>query len=448
MKKEATYFMLHFINVHLPLEDRSSLYEVIIQEGKYESIKKQDDYREEDTFIPLKGEHVGKTRKIDCEGRVMLPGLVDMHMHLDKAYSFSSVPNESGTLEEAIHNYDKLTPTFTSEILRQRMIKASLEALSYGTTTIRTHIDFSFTLPEEVAFRGLETALEVKEELKEFMDIEVAPMFSGIDVNDESHFERMRKAIELGIDAIGGAPHLAKEPEKEIELLFLMAKTYDKPLDLHTDESDDPDRDTVISIAEQTVKSDMKGRVVVDHLCSLAAMTEDKAHRVIELMKEADLGVVTLPAVNMYLQGRGDEGIVRRGTTRIRELKAEGIRVATASDNIHDPFHPFGKADLIQIGLMTAYVAHMGTRGEQHDLLKMMTHVPASILGLRQYGIKEGHPANFVIFNAQSVEGVFTDIPSTRYVFNRHRWVSVTETSKRLATHSMTELWRANQFQI
>lgn len=188
--------------------------------------------------------------------------------------------------------------------------------------------------------------------------------------------------------------------------------------------------------------------MVVGHLCSLAGMTDAKVKEILNLLKEAKIGVVTLPASNLYLQGREDKGIVRRGVTRIRDIQKAAIPIATASDNVNDPFHPFGKADLLQVGLLTAYAAHMGSPDDQRQLLRMITSIPARLIGKERYGVEEGNEANFVLLNVQSVQEIWTELPETRFVFNKHRWLSVKETHQRLADTNLTNLWQENQILI
>ncbi|TYR79355.1 amidohydrolase family protein [Priestia megaterium] len=440
--------VLHLINVRLPIMHDHALFEVKISDGMYTSIVLQNGYLEDDDFIPLHAEILGRETFLDVQGRVLLPGFVDMHMHLDKAHSLPQVPNISGTLREAVENYSASILSFPEEELRQRMLKTALQALANGTTTIRTHIDFNCSLDEDVLFRGIQAAVEVRDELSPYMDIQVVPLFSSINPNDDLVMKKIKRAIDMEIDAIGGCPHLAPNPKLEIDTLFSLAKSYNKPLDLHVDESDDPNVDTIIYIAEKTLDYRMQRKVVVGHLCSLAGMDEGKVQKILTLIKKAEMGVVTLPAANLYLQGRQDKGIVRRGVTRIREIQDAAIPIATASDNVHDPFHPFGKADLLQIGLLTGYVAHMGSPSEQRQLLRMITSIPARLIGKMKYGVEEGNAANFVLLNVQSVEEIWTEIPETRFVFAKHRWVSVKETHQRLADNNLTALWQENQILI
>ncbi|OXM88235.1 amidohydrolase [Paenibacillus rigui] len=378
--------------------------------------------------------------RLDLQGKLLLPGLVDAHMHLDKAFSLPQVGNVSGTLLEAIQNYKAMSPKFTQEEIKRRIIKSAMSALSYGTTTIRTHLDFNLKAGKEVAFRTMHAALEAKEMLSGVVDLQLFPMvpFTGI---TPMELDAVEEAIRLGVDGVGGAPHLSETPFQDIDGIFGLALKYGLPLDLHTDESDDPQVHTVSYIAEQTIRHDYQGRVTVDHLCSLSALSQEKADQAIALMAKADLGAVTLPAVNLYLQGRGDRGLVRRGATRIRELLEAGIRLATASDNIQDPFHPFGRGDLLQIALITAYSAHMGSAADQQTLLRMITEIPASVLGLRNYGVGIGKPIDFVIVDAQSAERMFTEQPVGRWVYKSGKWLHGARQDSSWGSPELTALW-------
>jgi cytosine deaminase len=262
---------------------------------------------------------------IDLEGRMLLPGFVDAHMHLDKAFSLPAVPNRSGTLWEAIENYRKAVPAFGKDEIRDRIIQTAMLALSSGSTVLRSHLDFHLHAGADVAMRTIEAALEAREKLRHLIDIQFFPMFPyhGCSPQDE---ELMKETIRMGMDGIGGAPHLSPTPDADIARLFRMADELGCPIDLHADENDDPAVRTVLTIAAQTKRYGFEGRVTVGHLCSLAGMPQDAADDVMERMAEARLKAVTLPAANLYLQGRGDRGIVRRGVTRVKELQEAASR--------------------------------------------------------------------------------------------------------------------------
>ncbi len=429
----------------------SLFYNISIQNGKIKNIKAQQSYDFDETATSIESKLFineinslnRKGHKVDVCGRVVLPAFVDSHMHLDKAFSLAFAPNQSGTLIEAIQSYHSAMPFLSFENMKQRMFRTVLQALSFGTTTIRTHIDFDTKADKEVVFRGFQAALEVKEKLRNFIDIQIFPMCPFYEL-ENSDLEMLDEAMLMGADGIGGAPHLASEPHKNIENIFKLAMKHNKVIDLHTDESDNPNVKTIKTIIEQLEKNDFNNRVVVDHLCSLSAMEDREAHEIINNLVKSEISVITLPASNMYLQGRSDRGLVRRGITRIRELYNSGVPIALASDNINDPFHPFGRCDLVLMGLLTSYAAHFGSPQDLKKLLKMMTSIPASIVGLDSYGLEEGKAANLVIIDAYSIDEIFSKIPDRRWLYKNDHWTVRTDGNPIFQQKYLNEIWDEN----
>jgi len=412
---------LRLVNASLPLRGEESLYSLVIEDGVWSDVAAQREEPTDPTIVSLDewdGERPadGSVLTLDIKGKVLLPGLVDAHMHLDKAFSLPVVGNESGTLAEAIRNYSAAAWTFTKEELKSRMMRAALQAVSFGTTAIRTHLDFHVSHGADAALRTVEAALEVKEALQRYVDIQLFPMCPYHELSGAA-LELAEEAIRMGATGLGGAPHLSPTPAADIDRIFRLSDQYGCPVDLHTDETDNPQVRTLAHIAKRTLEFGWTGRVTVDHLCSLAAMPDEDAQPLIELTAKAGLGAVTLPGANLYLQGRHDGFPARRGVTRVKSLLSAGITLATASDNIHDPFHPFGRGDLVQIGLITAYAAHMGSPAELRSLLRMITEHPAALLGLREYGVEGGHPADFVVIDGTTPEELFTLLPERRWVW-------------------------------
>lgn len=429
---------LKLINANLPLLDQEKLCTLTIENGLWTSITKQKGYVKEGQANDL--ENMDEATVLNLEGKILLPGLVDAHMHLDKAFSLQKVGNSSGTLEEAVENYSYAVKDFSKQEIKSRIIRAALMAVSFGTTAIRTHLDFHIRWGKEVAFRTIEAAIEAKNELKTIVDIQLFPLTPFFHFTEEE-INILEEAMQMGLTGFGGAPHLSQTPEKDIDIIFRLAEKYDCPIDFHTDESDDPNVRTVNHIAKRTIDYGMKGRVTVDHLCSLAAMSIEDAEKMINKMIEAGLKAVTLPGANLYLQGRHDSFPVRRGVTRVKELLSKGVPIATASDNIHDPFHPFGRGDLLQIGLITAYATHMGSPTDIRTILKMITEIPANILRLNGYGISVGNKANFVIFDAITPEELFTLLPERRWIYRNGGWLIVPGKQKSWNNPKIERLW-------
>jgi len=387
-----------------------------------------------------RGPEPGRPLCLDAEGRTVLPAFADAHMHLDKAFSLPQVGNASGTLEEAIANYASAVPAFSKEELKARIVRSALQAISFGTTAIRTHLDFHVRHGREVAMRGIEAALEAREELAPYVSLQLFPMLPCYDLTEEA-LEAGAEALRMGVTGVGGAPHIAPQPEPEIDKLFELAGRMGCPIDLHADESDNPLVRTAAYIARKTKACGWAGRVTVGHLCSLAAMPDEDAREIIALLAEAGVGAVTLPGANLYLQGRRDPFPVRRGVTRVRELLDAGVPLAAASDNIHDPFHPFGRGDLLQIGLITAYAAHMGSPADIRAVLRMLTGHPAAVMGLTGRAIEPGNDADFVLLDASTPEELFSMVPERRWVWRKGRCLKTAGSRAEWQVPALARYW-------
>ncbi|MCM3785654.1 amidohydrolase family protein [Neobacillus mesonae] len=433
---------MRLINASLyPSENRGKLYEVQIHDGQLEAVRVQQSRYQEAEAVDINSlEAGGRQNIIDLKGRMMLPGMVDIHMHMDKAFSLPQVGNKTGTLLEAIHNYSSAAPSFSKETIRSRIVRTALQAVSYGSTRLRSHLDFNLSAGEHVAMRTVEAALEAKSLLEGVVDLEFFPMVPYRELGPRG-LELIEESLRMGLDGVGGAPHLSSNPDSDIEGIFKLAARLGVPIDLHCDETDNPEMKTVLKVAQESLKYGYDGKVTAGHLCSLSSMPLAEAEEIMDMMSLAGVHAITLPAANLYLQGRSDLGPVRRGVTRVRELTQEGITLAAASDNIHDPFHPFGRGDLLQIAQLTGYAAHYGSTEDMVSLLHMVTKHPAKIAGIDHYGIYAGASADFVIVDARSPEEIFTQLPAGRWVAKAGKWISMTSVVSRFREEKVQKLW-------
>jgi cytosine/creatinine deaminase len=354
----------------------------------------------------------------NLNGSVVLPGLVDAHVHLDK--TFSTTFNKSGTLQEAIEVWLQEKPHLTYEGYAARMMQALQIAVSKGTTHLRTHVDVDSTS----GFAALEALLDVRERFKPIIDIQIVALGQA-GVNDDET-EAMQAALEMGADLIGGAPALTPNPEQSIDAVFALAERYDKPIDLHIDETEDASVLTLEYLAEKTIERNMQGRVTAGHCCSLAFVDDETADRVLEKVKQAKLHIITLPSCNLVLMGRGMNP-VPRGITRVKELLGAGVNVAAASDNVRDPFNPLGNYDLLHIANLTAHAAHMTGAKELESCLAMITSNAAEVLGLEDYGLFEGGKADLVVVDAVNVMNTLAGVPERLATFKNGELVVRTE---------------------
>lgn len=342
------------------------------------------------------------TETWDLQGRVVLPGLVDAHTHLDKTYA--PTHNQSGTLREAIDVWRQIKRQRSNALIQASVRRALETAIVNGVTAMRSHVDVE-EMGDLVAVAAL---LAIREEFRNWIDLQFVAL--GDPAGPQESREAMRCALEMGIDIVGGAPSLTENPRASIDAAFALAEQYGKALDLHIDETEDPQMLCLEYLAEQALAHSMTGQVTAGHCCSLAFVDEPTAARVIDKVAQAQIQMITLPSCNLVLMGRGMQP-VPRGITRVKELLAGGVNVCAASDNVQDPFNPFGAYDLLQIANLNAHVAHLSGTTEIYTSLAMVTTRAAQVMGLPAAGIVVGAPADLLVVDAQRVLEAVTAPP-------------------------------------
>lgn len=354
---------------------------------------------------------------IEAEGRVLIPGLVESHIHLDKALIADREPNKSGTLKEAIQVTAKLKPTFTEEDVYSRAKQALEMIIRRGATTVRTHSEFD---PAQ-GFTGFKMILKLKEEYKDMIDMQVVAFPQEGIFKAPGTDKMMYEAMEMGADVVGGIPYNDAPANEHIDLIFEIAKKYDKDIDLHQDFADEADETSIEYLCEKTIKEGYEGRVSVGHLTALHAMKKDELDRVIGKMAQAKINVMPLPATDLHLGARGDEYNVRRAVTPIRKLRDAGVNICLATNNIRNAFTPYGNGDLIQIAMLAVPVGHLGGADDLPTVLPMITENPAKALGLTDYGIEVGKKADLVLLDTKVKANAIIDIPERVYVIKNGR---------------------------
>lgn len=350
----------------------------------------------------------------DLGGSVVLPGLVDAHVHLDKTYT--SAPNRSGTLQEAIAVWREEKPRLTFESYLGRARRAVRAALLNGTTAMRTHVDIDASSD----FTALEALLELRDRVKEVIDLQVVALGNpGVNAAETA---ALRTALELGADLVGGAPTLTEDPAGCIDAAFDLAETFGAALDLHIDETENPEMLTLETLAEKTLLRGFGGRVTAGHCCSLDFAPEDTAARVMDKVAEAGLHIITLPSCNLVLMGRNRHP-TPRGVTRVAELLERGVNVAAASDNVHDPFNPLGHYDPLFIANLSAHAAHLTGEAQLETCLKLVTSHAADGLGLPNYGLRVGADADLVVLDTPHYTDAVSSLPARLATFKRGRLV-------------------------
>lgn len=366
-------------------------------------------------------------RTIDAEGRLAVPGFVEPHIHLDKVMINKDVGvNRSGTLMEAIELTWERKKNYNVDDVVRRAGSVIEAGVANGILHFRTHVDVD-TIG---GLKPLEGVLAAREKYRHIADIQVIAFPQEGILRNRGAEELMWKAMEMGADIVGGMPFNEASPvdsRRHIEIAFEIARKFDADIDMHVDETDDPNARTLEMLADQTIDNGYEGRVTAGHTCALAGYPQDYATQVIAKVKRAGLHMITNPATNLMIQGRGDAQPKRRGITRVGELLDAGINVSFGQDCIRDAFYPFGHADLLEVALIAAHAAHLNQLAQIEQVFAMPTVNAAKILGLKDYALKPGAPANAVIIDAPDAAEAIRLQPPRRWVIKGGRVVAETE---------------------
>lgn len=385
------------------LEDDAELVDIAISEGKITAV------------APNIEESSATT--IEAKGKVVIPGLIESHIHLDKALIADREPNNSGTLQEAIQVTAKLKPTFTEEDIYDRAKRALEMLIVHGTTAVRTHAEFD---PAQ-GFTGFDTIMRLKEEYRDLIDIQVVAFPQEGIFKAPGTDKMMIEAMEKGADVVGGIPYNDAPANEHIDLIFEIAKRFDKDIDLHQDFADEADDTSIVYLREKTIAEGYQGRVSVGHLTALHAMEPNQLAEVIDLMVKAQINVMPLPATDLHLGARNDAYNVRRAVTPIRKLRDAGVNICLGSNNIRNAFTPYGNGDLIQIAMLAVPVAHLGGADDLPTVLPMITTNTAKALNIKDYGIAVGNRADLILLDTQKKADVLIDIPERLMVIKNGR---------------------------
>ena len=354
---------------------------------------------------------------IDLGGRLVTPGLVESHIHLDKALLDDRMTATAGTLEEALRLTGEAKRVFTVEDIRGRARRVLDLAVRAGTTAMRTHVE----VDPIVGLAGIEAMLPLREEYAPALDLQLCAFAQEGIVKAPGTEGLLRRALTMGADLVGGCPYNDSDGLEHIRIVFALATAFGVDADFHVDFADEPDHLHVREIAAHTVRAGWQGRVAVGHLSELSAVPAFRQDEIVKEIAAAGVGVICLPATDLYLMGRRDEHNVRRGLTPVRRLLAAGVPVALASNNIRNPFTPVGTADLSHMAFVAAVAAHMGTPEDLRALLAAITLHPARLLRLPDYGVAVGCRADLVVWDCARPEETVTTLPRRTLVVKRGR---------------------------
>lgn len=377
------------------IRGKEGLFDVVCENGIFQKITPHKSILEE----AMEEENV-----FEAEGRMMMPPFVEPHIHLDCVLT-AGIPhyNMSGTLFEGIstwHEYKTTQPLVVSEI-KERAKEALRLMAEHGVQFVRTHVDVT-----ETSFKGVEALLELKEEMKGTMEIQTIAFPQNGIISLKNGKELMIRAMDMGIDCVGGIPHYEYTREyglESLKFIFDLAEKYDACVDVHCDEIDDGQSRFLETLATMAWERGWGKRTVAAHTCAMGSYNDAYCSKLFRLLKDSEINFNSCPAASTHLQGRIDTFPKRRGITRIKELSEAGMNVALGQDSISDPWYPLGVGNLLRVLEMGVHVAQMtGYEDLRHCLDFISTNGAKNLCLDQEYGIEEGKDASFILLDGKN----------------------------------------------
>ncbi|WP_297492404.1 amidohydrolase family protein [Acidocella sp.] len=357
---------------------------------------------------------------IDALGRLVTPPFIDAHLHLDSALSLGQPRmNQSGTLLEGIALWGELKPGLTVEAIYERAKKLCFWSIARGTLGIRSHVDIC-----DDRLLAVQALVKLREEMKPWLDIQLVAFPQDGYFRAANARENLERALAMGVDVIGGIPHFERTMEDgtlSVQALMRLAATRGLMVDMHCDESDDPLSRHIETLAAETIRHGMAGRVTGSHLTSMHSMDNYYVSKLIPLIAESGVAAIANPLINITLQGRHDTYPKRRGMTRVKELMAAGINVGFGHDCVMDPWYPLGSHDMLEVAAMGLHVAQLTGVEDFRACFAAVTENPARIMNLENYGLAPGCNADLVILQAEDSFEAIRLCAERLYVIRRGR---------------------------
>lgn len=365
-----------------------------------------------------------------CEnlgGRLVLPGFCDTHVHLDKACLLNRCGHEHGGLADAIAAVSRLKADFTCEDVYARGAQCLDRAIIQGTTHMRTHVE----LDPAVGLRSFEAIRRLRQDYAWAIDLSICVFPQEGLFNRPGTEELLISALEQGADVLGGCPYTDTHPDDHVVRIFELAHRFDVDLDFHLDFDLDADWMHLDAVIRETDLRGWGGRVAVGHATKLSALSADALALIALRLARSGVAVTTLPATDLYLMGRMHDGNVPRGVTPVHRLQAQGVTCSIATNNVLNPFTPFGDLSLLRMANLYANVCHAGP-SEFASVLDLVTESPARLMRLSNYGSVTGSFADLIVLDARDEAEAIAALPDPVRGYKRGQPTFVREPARLL----------------
>ncbi|NIR29636.1 MAG: amidohydrolase family protein [Gammaproteobacteria bacterium] len=355
--------------------------------------------------------------EIDVAGRLVSPGFIESHIHLDKSCILDRCKAERGDLDEAIQEVGRVKKEFTPEDVYERAKLTLEKCILNGTTHMRTQLE----VDPGIGLRGLDGVLPLIDEYRWAIDIEVCIFPQEGLLNNPGTDELIVEALRRGGRVVGAAPYTDSDPHGQIDRIFEIAREFDIDIDMHLDFGPGPDDLDLLYVCELAEKYKYGGRVAIGHVTKLSAAPPERFEQAAKRMKNAGVALTVLPSTDLYLMGRHMNHSVMRGVTATHKLIHEGVNCSLSTNNVLNPFTPFGDCSLIRMANLYANICQVGARGDIVECFKMITTRSAALMNLDDYGLAVGKSADLVVLDCDSPQAAVAELAPVLYAFKRGR---------------------------
>ena len=355
--------------------------------------------------------------ELELGGRLVAPGFIETHIHLDKSCILDRCEAERGDLDEAISEVARAKQAFTPEDVYARAKRTLEKCMANGTTHMRTQLE----VDPGIGLRGLEGVLPLIDEYRWAIDIEICIFPQEGLLNNPGTDELMVEALRKGGRVVGAAPYTDSDPHGQMDRIFEIAREFDIDIDMHLDFGPDPEDLDLLHVCKRTEEYGYGGRVAIGHVTKLSAAPPELFAKAARRLAEAGVALTVLPSTDLYLMGRHMDHGVMRGVTASHRLLHEGVNCSLSTNNVLNPFTPFGDCSLIRMANLYANICQVGARADILECFNMITTRSARLMNLEDYGLAVGKVADLVVLDSESPEAAVAELAPVLFAFKRGR---------------------------
>ncbi|HXR56131.1 MAG TPA: amidohydrolase family protein [Casimicrobiaceae bacterium] len=386
------------------IDGRNDLVDVAIGAGRIRAIEPAGSVRNGDDTL-------------DIGGRYVSPGFVETHVHLDKSCIVDRCHAREGTLAEAIREVANAKAAFTTDDVHARAARTLERAILQGTTRMRTHVE----VDPGIGLRGFDAVLALVDEYAWAIDLELCVFPQEGLTDNPGTDELIVAALRRGARVVGAAPYVDRDPHGQIDRIFAIARDFDVPVDMHLDFTLDVAKMDIEYVCTKTREHRYEGRVAIGHATTLSALPAARFDAIATMLADAGVAVTVLPSTDLFLMGRGIDRDVPRGVAPVHRLVKAGVNASLATNNVLNPFTPFGDCSLVRMANLYANIAQLGERDELTLCHRMVTQRAAQILGVTDHCIDVGATADLAVLDCENAAQAVAEIAAPLYVFKRGR---------------------------